>query len=182
MTESTVKKSFLPLVTMLQGVVAENPKARIADVMEKVIELSSPKSRSKSDGNGSVSTMIKDAEGNVVAIHDYYFKRWMPLIGEAAVAFGKKASSASGLASMCNEGTSLWTKQQREAKNALADILVRIEKGELQIADISAEKEAIEATRTAIADTELGFATAEEINGYLVACGVDLTETDTVSA
>lgn len=156
-----IKKTFIPLVEYLQ----RNLKAKVSDVIEEVVALASTKTRAA--GTGASTTLIKDAEGNVVAILDYYFKRWMPLVGDAAVEFGKKVSSASGYSSMSKAGTSLWTKQQQEAKKAITNILVEVEEGALEISAIAERKAEIEATRKEIAETDLGFATQEECVAYL---------------
>ena len=172
----SIKKSFIPLIEFLAAK-AEDASVTVASILEEVTAMASTKGR-KTSGEAAVTTMIKDAEGKVVAIFDYYFKRWMPLVGDEAVDFGIKASSASGFASMCKSGVSHWTKQQRDAKKALANILTQVESGELELSDIAAAKEAIEADRKLIVETDLGFATAEEINDYLIEQGIDLTETD----
>lgn len=123
-------------------------------------------------------TFIKDANGATVAIFDYYFKRWMPLVGEEAVEFGSKASSATGLNNMCKLGVSLWTKQQRRKKQESADLLAKVEAGELEVEDIASEREAIEARAKEIEPTDLGFESRDEVVAYLEANGVDLTDTD----
>lgn len=158
-----IKKSFVPIMEHLN----ENLNKKVSDVIEAITAMASTKTGGKKGGTSGASTFLKDVAGNTVAIFDYYFKRWMPLVGEQAVEFGAKASAASGYSSMSKEGTSLWTKQQAEAKKAMSQILVDVESGNLEIAEIAAKKEEIEATRKKIAETNLGFATLEEVKEYL---------------
>ena len=164
-----IKKTMLDIHTIL----AANLTATVADVMPQLESLMSTKSRGAAKGE-AVRTSLRDEHGNVVAIRCYYFKRWMPLVGDAAVEFGKKEGTTTGFNSMCKEGNSHWTKQQREAKAATAQILVDVENGDLDTADIAARREEIEAERQAIAPTDLGFETLDEVQAYLDANGVEL--------
>lgn len=166
-----IKKSFQPLITFLEA----NQGKSVKTIMEEVVAMCSTKGRAAGDGVGAVSTFIKSASGETVAVLDYYFKRWMPLVGDGAVKFGKKASAASGYSSMSTEGTSHWTKQQRTAKNAIEGILVSVESGELAASGIAAEKEKIEAARKEVVATDAGFEAREDVVAYLEAMGVDLS-------
>ncbi len=165
----SIKKVYQPIVELLQTTIANNPKAKITEVMDQVIAMASAK---VSVGVGT--TFLKDSAGNVVAIFDYYFKRWMPLVGANAVEFGKKANTATGFNTMSKEGVSHWTKQQREADNANKALIDRVVKGELQAGDIPAEQAKIEEARKAIVETTLGFATEDEVRAYLANEGVTL--------
>jgi len=167
-----IKKSFAPIIAIL-ATAAEAGKT-VADILEEVTTLASTKGRATS-GAGSVSTFIKDAEGATVAVLDYYFKRWMPIVGDEAVEFGAKASAASGLNSMSKAGTGLWTKQQKLAKDAMSNILVQVEAGDMEVSEIGAAKESIEAERKFVADTTDGFETRDEVVAYLEESGFDLT-------
>lgn len=160
---TSIKKAFLPIVELLQA----NEGAKVSKILPQIIELASAKT-ARSEG----ANFIKNEAGETVAIFDYYFKRWMPLVGEKAVEFGAKAKTATGFNTMCKEGVSLWTKQQREAKNALNALLGKVASGEVAATDIAAEQEKIENTRKEIAPTELGFATIDEVNAYLAENGV----------
>lgn len=155
---TTVKKAFQPLIDFLEA----NADKKVKSILAEVIELTKAQT-TRMEG----SSFIKDATGTVVAIHDYYFKRWMPLVGPSAVDFGQKLKSATGLNTMCKEGVSNWTKQQREAKNGLASLLSKVASGELAPADIAVEQAKLEEARKAIVPTELGFATQEEVEAYL---------------
>lgn len=166
---TSIKKAYTGIVGILEAALAENPKAKVADVIEAVRAEASAKT-TRAGG----STFIKDVEGNVVAVSCYYFKRWMPLVGEKAVEFGKKANTVTGLNTMCKEGTSHWTKQQAEARKAEVSMIDKLKSGELATTDIDAEKARIEEQRKRIEPTELGFAEEAEVRAYLEQSGVKL--------
>ena len=170
-----VKKSMVGIIEFLN----ENLNKSVKSIIDEVTALASTKTKAGT-GTAMASTFIKDAADATVAVFDYYFKRWMPLVGDAAVDFGAKASAASGFASMSKEGTSLWTKQQAAAKKATTQILVDVENGDLEVSGISAAKEAIEATRKEIVTTELGFADREGIDAYL-AENCDMPDPETLA-
>ena len=163
---STVKKNYQEIVAFLEA----NKDKKVSSILENVIELASAKTN-RAEG----STFIKDTQGNVVAILDYYFKRWIPLVGPEAVEFGKKDKTATGLNTMCKEGVSAWTKQQNEAKKALATLLNKVAAGEIKPADIAKEQEKIETARKAINfpvdeagnTIEIGFADRDALVKYL---------------
>lgn len=163
---SNVKKAFQPIVELLEA----NRDRKVSSVIDDVIALAASKAR----GGQDAKNHIKDVEGNVVAICCYYFKRWMPLVGELAVEFGTKAGSATGLNSMCKEGVSNWSKQQRDAKKATEELLPKVASGEITAEDIPAYQADIEAIRSAIVDTELGFETQEKVRQYLADHGIEV--------
>ena len=151
----TIKKAYQEIVAVLQA----NEDAVVSDVLPSIIELASAKTGS---GGGKASTFHKDEEGNVVAIFCYYHKLWMdPRVEE----FGTKTSSPTGLNNMCKDGVSKWTKQQREAKNAEANLLNQVASGELAVEDIAAAQEEIADAAKAIVPLEsgYGFETLEEV-------------------
>lgn len=168
-----VKKAFQPIVDLLEA----NKDVKVSKVLEQVIELTQAKT-SRAEGN----TFLKDAQGNTVAIFDYYFKRWMPLVGSKAVEFGAKAKTSTGFNTMCKEGVSQWTKQQREAKQAGADLLAKVASGEIKPADITAHQATIEEARKRIVfpttedgkTIELGYADMESLMKYLKKEGISV--------
>lgn len=155
---SNIKKAYVEIVELLEA----NKDAKVKSIMEQVIALASAKT-SRASGD----TAIRDSEGNVVAIQDYYFKRFMPLVGDKAVEFGAKKNSTTGLNTMCKEGVSNWTKQQRVAKQANEELLTRVANGEVKPTDIVAEQARINDERKSIVATELGFETKEQLVKYL---------------
>lgn len=153
---ANIKKAYAEIVTLLQ----DNEDAVVADILPQVVELASAKS---GGGGGKATTFHKDDEGNVVAIKCYYFGLWMD---PAVVEFGKKASSATGFNSMCKEGNSLWTKQQRAAKKAKDALLNNLANGTVSSEELPALMAEIEEAREAVAtpsDAVVGYETLEEL-------------------
>ena len=103
----TIKKVFVELHAFLEA----NADRKIKSILEEITILMS----AKVAGSTGASNVHKNEAGEVTHVLDYYFKTWMPV---ATVEFGAKASSASGLNTMCKEGVANWTKQQREFKKA----------------------------------------------------------------
>lgn len=171
MSTENIKKTMLPLIALMQA----NQDAKVSAIMDEAVAIASTKSRGAKKGT-SVRTAIRGADNEVLAIRDYYFQRWMPLVGDAAVEFGTKKGSSTGYNSMSKEGLSNWTKQQAAAKKALDQILTDVESGDLDPSDISDRKAEIEAARKEVVATDLGFATLEEAQEYLIAEGYDLSE------
>ena len=96
----------------------------------------------------------------------FYFKKWM---SPEDVEFGKKASSPTGLNSMCKAGVSAWTKQQRAAKAAKESLLTDVAAGEVEAADLGDALEAIEAARGEIIDLPEGIVGYDTIEAFLEA-------------
>ena len=175
MSEHNVKKPFIPFIALLEA----NPDVAVHSIMDQAYNLASPKARGATAG-GSSKVVIRDTDNNVVAIRCYYFKRFMPLIGELTVEFGGKANSATKLNSMCKDGVGCWTSQQRASKTAMSDLLVQVEKGTVKPQQISAAREEIAAAKDHIVETELGFSTRQECIDYLIDNGVELSD-DTIA-
>lgn len=142
------KKVYVEIVALLEA----NANKKVSTILPQILELTRAKV--------AQSTFHKDDEGNVVAVYCYYHKQW-ELVSE--VPYGKKASTASGLNTMCKAGTSQWTKQQRVAKKAKEALLEAVAKGEVEGESITVALEVIEAERAALilGDTP-GFETLEE--------------------
>jgi len=150
-----IKKAYTEIVELLQA----NDDAIVADVLPEVIALAS----AKTGGGGSrATTFHRNEEGVVVGVKCYYFGTWMsPEIED----FGKKASSATGLNSMCKEGVSHWTKQQAGYKKAQAALLGQVASGEVDAADLPTIMADLEAERDAVVEKSngYGFETLEEL-------------------
>ena len=149
-----VKKAFVDVVNFLE----ENAQKKVASIMPQIIEMC----QAKSGGGGAGGTTFhRNEEGVVVAVKCYYHGLWMsPEVAE----FGAKKSSASGLNSMCKEGLSAGTKQERDAKKAKDKLLADVASGEVAADNLAAELQAIEDARLARAPREdgYGFETLEE--------------------
>lgn len=156
---ATIKKAFQPIIDLLQA----NANLAVSDVLPQVIELTAAK---VGTGGGKATTFHRNEEGVVDAVLCYYHKRWF-LTRDTEI--GVKANSASGLSSMIKDGVSKWNKQQTEAKKAEAALLDRVVAGELDPADIPAEKEIIAQAAKRIeplyledGETLAGYETLEE--------------------
>ena len=136
---SSIKKAFVELHTFLEA----NKDKKVNTIMEEVTAMSSAKG-----AGGAASASVKDADGNVVGILDYYFKTWLPV---AVVPFGAKANSATGFNTMCKLGVSHWTKQQRDYKKGKEDLLDKVAAGEIEPTAIQEELDKLEAARNDIA-------------------------------
>jgi len=148
-----VKKQFEELALFLEA----NKAKKINTVMPQLIEMM----QRKNNASGQSSTFVKDDEGNVIAIYCYYHKMW-ELISKAE--YGSKKGTATGLNTMCKQGVSMWTKQQRNKKAEEAAILTAVASGELAVADITAKQEEI-ADRAKLIEPRAdghGYESAEE--------------------
>jgi hypothetical protein len=149
----SVKKAFEPLVAFL----LENQDKKVRSIMAEITELCSAKG-----AGGTATTIRKDEAGVVTHIFDYYFKKWMPV---EFVEFGKKAGSASGYSTMSKEGTSHWTKQQREYKQGKEALLDAVVKGEIQPSELASKLEQLETAKDRIVPYSIqgiGWDTIEE--------------------
>ena len=81
---SSIKKAFVELHTFLEA----NKDKKVNTIMEEVTAMSSAKG-----AGGAASASVKDADGNVVGILDYYFKTWLPV---AELALAPKGTTATG--------------------------------------------------------------------------------------
>ena len=140
---ANIKKAYQDIIELLQN----SADSIVGDILPQVVELAS----AKTGGGGRATTFHKAEDGTIQAIRCFYFGLWMD---PAVVEFGKKASSVTGLNSMCKEGVSLWTKQQRVAKAAKEALLTSVAAGDIDASDLTAELEAIEAARGLVADFE----------------------------
>lgn len=151
---ATIKKAYLAIASLL----AANPDALCSEIYPQFEALASAKT---SGGGGGVTSFHKDDEGNVLvarcAYHDKYFHT-------ADVKFGKKASSASGLNTMCKDGTSKWTKQLATFKKAKEQLLDDVGSGEIEASDIVSLTEEYQTARDVIVPIEdiAGYDTLEE--------------------
>ena len=108
---------------------------------------------------GVSATVVRDSEGAIFAVYCYYHKKWELM---ASCEYGAKKSTASGLNSMCKEGVSNWTRQQRlakKAKESLIDQLIAEEIQQSELVDLQAK---IEADRAVIVPREDGHGMDEE--------------------
>ena len=115
---------------------------------------------------------IRDGNKKVVAVHDSYFKRWMPLVGPDAVQFGKRNLSNTGLTPMCLDATREYSRKLAKAKTAATDLLGAVRKGDCLPEDIPDRQSQIEWEKNQRSTTDKGFKTKEEVIEYLKVNGV----------
>lgn len=124
-----VKKQFEELYTLL----VDNENKKVATMLPQLIELM----QKKNNASGQANTFMKDDEGNVTHIFCYYHKKWEDV---TVAEYGSKKGTATGLNTMCKEGVSNWTKQQRVKKTQEAGLLTKIMRGEILPEDLPTEQ------------------------------------------
>jgi hypothetical protein len=155
-----IKKNFVEVIAFLEA----NQDKKIKTVLDEVKALCSAKS---SGGSEIGTTFLKDEEGHTVAVFCYYFKKWMPL---GQVEFGQKAGTASGFNTMCKEGVSNWTKQQRMASQEKEALLSQLSEGSITVEDLPRLQAEIEERRKVIVeakDSTYHFESAEKVLAFI---------------
>lgn len=132
---TTIKKDFVSIVEFLEA----NKSKKVSTILDELKDMCSKKTSDK--------TFIRDSEGNVVSVYCYYHKQWEDV---SEVAYGPKKNTASGLNTMCKQGVSNWTKQQRVAKQRKEALLTKLGTGEITVEQLPAEQELIEEERKVI--------------------------------
>lgn len=151
----TIKKQYEEIYAFLEA----NKNKKVSTIFDDVVALM----QSKSGGSDIGKTFLKDAEGNVTHVYCYYHKKWEDV---KVAEYGVKQNTATGLNTMCKEGVSSWSKQQRTYKKRNEELLTLISKGELSAEELPAQMELAEADRKAIEvrNDEHGFDSVEAIN------------------
>ena len=116
MTTQNVKKAYVELARILN----ENANKKVSTILPELMEIMTSKG---SGGSDIGKTFLKDEDGNVFAVYCYYHKKW-ELISECE--YGSKKGTATGLNTMCKEGVSNWSKQQRLYKKAKDELLEQV--------------------------------------------------------
>lgn len=145
-----IKKSYADIVEFLQA----NENKKVSSIMAEVLAMAESKKQS--------STHLLNEDGTVFAIFCYYHKQWEIV---ADVEYGSKANTVTKLNTMCKVGTSKWTKKQRDAKIAKANLLDEVSNGSIQPADINGFMNDIEEERLTMDTTDMphGYANEEEL-------------------
>ncbi len=125
-----IKAQYKAIFAILEA----NSNKKVSTILPQLQELMTSKQLSKN--------FRLDDDGNVTHVFCYYHKEWED-INERP--YGKKANSATGLASMCKQGVSNWVKQQRVKKESESALLGKLADGTLNVKDLPAEQERIEA-------------------------------------
>lgn len=135
MSNNNVKVSYQELITFLES----NKNKKVSTLMPDILAMVTSKTTPK--------TFHKDEEGEVTHIFCYYHKEWEDI---SLIPYGNKKSSSTGFNTMCKQGVSRWSKQQRIAKQATSTLLDKLSSGEITIDDLQEHKDAIEEARTTI--------------------------------
>lgn len=114
-----------------------NSDKKVSTILEefKLLEVNLPRNPNP---NRQSTSYYKDDK--LVAIYCYYHKQWEYV---ADVEYGKKASSTTGLNTMCKVGVRMWTAQQKAIKLVNETILEQLTSGELQVEDLKATKDSL---------------------------------------
>jgi hypothetical protein len=135
---TNIKKQFTNLHSLL---IANQGKKLTKNLVAEFEELMTSKVAS--------STVRKDDEGNVTHVFCYYHKEWEDV---NEVPYGKKSNTASGLNTMCKQGLSHWTKQNRKAKQEESELLSKVASGEVDASEVGTLLEEIkERAKTIVA-------------------------------
>ena len=154
----SIKKAYTEIVDLLE----KNKAKKVSDIFEQVVAIASAKVTREIG-----STYLKDDKDQIVAIRCWNFKRWMPLVGDKAVEFGKKRNTATGLNTMCKEGVRDWTKRQSIKRKAKDQLMQDIKAGKVKIDQIDTLEKKIEEEATKVTKTTTGFETKEQVIAYL---------------
>lgn len=122
----SIKKQFEELYTFLK----ENENKKVSSILPTVLEMCESKQLS--------TTHVKTKDGDIVAVFCYYHKEWEDV---SICEYGKKASSTTGLNTMCKLGVKAWTKQQKLFKQLDSDLLTQAMNEEIDLSDVKNIKE-----------------------------------------
>jgi hypothetical protein len=150
---ANIKKAFQPIVDLLEA----NSGSKVSTILDQVLALASAKT---GGGSAGPTSFHKNDDGVVVAIRCAYHKQFF---NPDVVEFGAKSSSASGFSAMSKDGTAKWNAQYKQAKEAEAQLLQRLQDGDIQVSDIAAEQERIAEERAVIVPIDGGYDTLEEL-------------------
>lgn len=130
---SNIKKGYTELHALLLANVDKKVKS-IMPMLEALMEAQVRDTASRETPYG-------------LEIFCYYHKQW-ELITQ--VEYGSKANSTTGYNTMCKIGTNMWTKQQRDKKNAEAKLLEAVRNNEVTVEQLPAMLDKLEQDRLAI--------------------------------
>ena len=131
----STKKQFIELVEFLES----NKDKKVLTIMSTIKLMTESKKVNQ--------TIVYDKANKAYAIFCYYHKVW-ELVSE--VEYGAKASSKSGLNTMCKIGTNHWTKQQSTAKKSKDQLLSDVTAGKVEPKLMKDKLAEIETTRVTI--------------------------------
>lgn len=126
----TIKKQYLDVHSLI---IDNKGKKLTPKLIEKLEALMASKVNSK--------TFELNEAGEVTRVFCYYHKEWEEV---STTPYGVKKSTAHGLNTMCKQGVSNWTRQQRLMKVAKAKLLDSVANGEIEASELPNELALIE--------------------------------------
>ena len=142
-----VKKNYLEIVAFL----ISKKNSKVKDILADVIMMCESKKKD--------STIRKDDKGNITHVFCYYHKVW-EMINK--IEYGSKASSHSGLNTMCKVGVNQWTKQQAQFKKAKNDLLDKVSSGDIKPQEIQNHLKTLEKNKDRIVPRHKEIIKAQE--------------------
>ena len=139
---TNVKKIYQPLIQLLN----DNSNKKVSTLLPQILELVQSKQMNK--------TFQTDENDVVTHVFCYYHKKWEPVTD---VEYGSKKNTSHGLNTMCKEGVSNWSKQQRDFKKGKESLLDQVSKGTLAPSEVEGELEKLEEMRNEIVPREDGI-------------------------
>lgn len=124
----SIKKPYQDIVRFLSA----NADLQVSEILDEVRKLCESKSNTQ--------THVKNQAGEVIAVFCYFHKEW-ELVSECE--YGSKASSTTGLNTMCKRGVNGWTKTQSMLKKADAKILEDVMSGKIDASEIREKKDEV---------------------------------------
>ena len=151
---TAIKKQYIEIAEILEA----NSNKKVSTILPQLLELMTKANTSGNNG----STVLRGEEGEVIAIYCYYHKAWERV---SHAEYGLKANTASGYNTMCKQGLSAWSKQQRAKKAAESQLLADLTSRLITTEQLpQAQLEILEATKAIVPrDDNEAFATAEEV-------------------
>ena len=132
---SNIKKPYADLFALLNA----NQKMTVEKLMPQLIPLME---------SAVTDRTHRYNEKGELEVLCYYHKVWE---NTTTTEYGSKASNkATGLNTMCKCGVNQWTTQQREAKQAQAELLKQVQEGKVHPQDLAEKLEEIEEMRKRI--------------------------------
>jgi hypothetical protein len=168
--QDTIKKDYQAVMSLFAQTIEiltanKVKKAVIEEVKAKYDEATFLTASKKSNGSGSNSTAYFDPQTKeLVAVFCYYHKKWELV---ANIEYGKKAGTKTGLNTMCKEGTSAWTKNNRKLQKAKDELTQQLLQGKLTQEQFTAQYNDISFGIEPHSDEEHSFATLDELLAYV---------------
>lgn len=149
-----IKKQYAEIFALLEA----NQNRKVSTIMPQLAALMSAKT---SGGSDIGRTYLKNEAGEVYAVYCYYHKKWeLTSVAE----YGSKLNTATGFNTMCKQGVSMWTKQDRRYKKAREALLMQLAAQEIDHDEFNSamEQEVEQKKAIEVRDDEHGYETAEE--------------------